>query len=203
MFLIFSNGPVLRVTPSATAPPATTCGYAVHEAVDNPVHAWITTVNLWIAKKFSIASPRTLAPRGGRGVELLPRRKRASPRGNSGNADGAGKPEPEAGGWPRRSARRSRRCQANRPAWIGRSSKAPSISYMEGALSYSARPTPPRPPTTRQQMVTVSARRSAVRSMPRQALERAARIGRHFERARRWGAVEDAEREHQAEKEAR
>jgi Arc/MetJ family transcription regulator len=33
--------------------------------------------------------------------------------------------------------------------------------------------------------------------------ERAARIGRHFERARRWGAVEDAEREHQAEKEAR
>lgn len=33
--------------------------------------------------------------------------------------------------------------------------------------------------------------------------ERAARIGRHFERAQRWGAVEDAEREHQAEKEAR
>ena len=33
--------------------------------------------------------------------------------------------------------------------------------------------------------------------------ERAARIGRHFERARRWGAVEDAEREHQAEKEGR
>ena len=33
--------------------------------------------------------------------------------------------------------------------------------------------------------------------------ERAARIGRHFERAQQWGAVEDAEREHQAEKEAR
>jgi Arc/MetJ family transcription regulator len=33
--------------------------------------------------------------------------------------------------------------------------------------------------------------------------ERAARIGRHFERAQNWGAVEDAEREHQAEKEAR
>jgi Arc/MetJ family transcription regulator len=33
--------------------------------------------------------------------------------------------------------------------------------------------------------------------------ERAARIGRHFERARHWGAVEDAEREHQAEKAAR
>jgi len=31
--------------------------------------------------------------------------------------------------------------------------------------------------------------------------ERAARIGRHFERARRWGAVEDAERLHRAEKE--
>jgi Arc/MetJ family transcription regulator len=30
--------------------------------------------------------------------------------------------------------------------------------------------------------------------------ERAARIGRHFERARAWGAVEDAERAHQAEK---
>lgn len=30
--------------------------------------------------------------------------------------------------------------------------------------------------------------------------ERAARIGRHFERARDWGAVEDAERLHQAEK---
>ena len=33
--------------------------------------------------------------------------------------------------------------------------------------------------------------------------ERAARIGRHFERARHWGAVEDAERRHQAEKDAR
>ena len=31
--------------------------------------------------------------------------------------------------------------------------------------------------------------------------ERAARIGRHFERARHWGAVEDAERLHRAEKE--
>ncbi|MER5440162.1 type II toxin-antitoxin system VapB family antitoxin [Streptomyces sp. NPDC002790] len=30
--------------------------------------------------------------------------------------------------------------------------------------------------------------------------ERAARIGRHFERARAWGAVEDAERLHQTEK---
>jgi hypothetical protein len=67
--------------------------------------------------------------------------------------EGAGKPEPEAGGWPRRSARRSRRCQANRPAWIGRSSEAPSISYMEGALSYCARLTRRRPPTTRQQIV--------------------------------------------------
>jgi Arc/MetJ family transcription regulator len=33
--------------------------------------------------------------------------------------------------------------------------------------------------------------------------ERAARIGRHFERARHWGAAEDAERLHQAEKDAR
>ncbi|MCT4356328.1 type II toxin-antitoxin system VapB family antitoxin [Streptomyces sp. Je 1-79] len=33
--------------------------------------------------------------------------------------------------------------------------------------------------------------------------ERAARIGRHFERARKWGAVEDAERLHQAEKGSR
>jgi Arc/MetJ family transcription regulator len=33
--------------------------------------------------------------------------------------------------------------------------------------------------------------------------ERAARIGRHFERARHWGAVEDAERLHRAEKDAR
>ncbi|MDH6704077.1 Arc/MetJ family transcription regulator [Kitasatospora sp. MAA19] len=33
--------------------------------------------------------------------------------------------------------------------------------------------------------------------------ERAARIGRHFERARHWGAVEHAERLHQAEKDAR
>jgi Arc/MetJ family transcription regulator len=33
--------------------------------------------------------------------------------------------------------------------------------------------------------------------------ERAARIGRHFERARRWRAIEDAERLHQAEKDAR
>ena len=33
--------------------------------------------------------------------------------------------------------------------------------------------------------------------------ERAARIGGHFERARNWGAVQDAERAHQAEKEAR
>lgn len=31
--------------------------------------------------------------------------------------------------------------------------------------------------------------------------ERAARIGRHFERARNWGAVEDAERLHDSEKE--
>ncbi|NKY12835.1 type II toxin-antitoxin system VapB family antitoxin [Streptomyces somaliensis DSM 40738] len=30
--------------------------------------------------------------------------------------------------------------------------------------------------------------------------ERAALIGRHFERAREWGAVEDAERLHEAEK---
>lgn len=30
--------------------------------------------------------------------------------------------------------------------------------------------------------------------------ERAARISRHFERARTWGAVEDAERAHRAEK---
>ncbi|WP_206305944.1 type II toxin-antitoxin system VapB family antitoxin [Streptomyces sp. RFCAC02] len=33
--------------------------------------------------------------------------------------------------------------------------------------------------------------------------ERAARIGRHFERAREWGAVEDAEALHRAEKHAR
>ncbi|WP_327162616.1 type II toxin-antitoxin system VapB family antitoxin [Streptomyces zaomyceticus] len=33
--------------------------------------------------------------------------------------------------------------------------------------------------------------------------ERAARIGRHFERARQWGAVEDAERRHEAEKDGR
>jgi hypothetical protein len=33
--------------------------------------------------------------------------------------------------------------------------------------------------------------------------ERAAHIGQHFERARHWGAVEDAERLHRAEKEAR
>ncbi|MFF7182852.1 type II toxin-antitoxin system VapB family antitoxin [Streptomyces sp. NPDC008121] len=33
--------------------------------------------------------------------------------------------------------------------------------------------------------------------------ERAARIGRHFDRARTWGAVEDAERLHQAEKDSR
>jgi Arc/MetJ family transcription regulator len=33
--------------------------------------------------------------------------------------------------------------------------------------------------------------------------ERAARIGRHFERARHWGAVEDAERRHSAEKAVR
>ena len=32
--------------------------------------------------------------------------------------------------------------------------------------------------------------------------ERAARIGRHFERARHRGAVEDAERVHQAEQDA-
>lgn len=31
--------------------------------------------------------------------------------------------------------------------------------------------------------------------------ERAARISRHFERASEWGAVEDAERLHRAEKE--
>jgi Arc/MetJ family transcription regulator len=31
--------------------------------------------------------------------------------------------------------------------------------------------------------------------------ERAARIGRHFDRARRWGALEDAERLHRTEKE--
>jgi Arc/MetJ family transcription regulator len=30
--------------------------------------------------------------------------------------------------------------------------------------------------------------------------ERAARIGRHFEQARHWGAVEDAARRHQREK---
>ncbi|MFJ5046828.1 MULTISPECIES: type II toxin-antitoxin system VapB family antitoxin [unclassified Streptomyces] len=33
--------------------------------------------------------------------------------------------------------------------------------------------------------------------------ERAARIGRHFERARDWAAVEDAERRHRAEKDGR
>ena len=33
--------------------------------------------------------------------------------------------------------------------------------------------------------------------------ERAARISRHFERAHHWGAVEDAERLHRAEKEQR
>ena len=33
--------------------------------------------------------------------------------------------------------------------------------------------------------------------------ERAARISRHFERAREWGAVEDAERRHEAEKRSR
>jgi len=33
--------------------------------------------------------------------------------------------------------------------------------------------------------------------------ERAARIGRHFERARHWGAVEDADQRHSAEKAAR
>ena len=33
--------------------------------------------------------------------------------------------------------------------------------------------------------------------------ERAARIARHFERARHWGALEDAERLHRTEKENR
>ncbi|MEU2239398.1 MULTISPECIES: type II toxin-antitoxin system VapB family antitoxin [Streptomyces] len=33
--------------------------------------------------------------------------------------------------------------------------------------------------------------------------ERAARIGHHFERARTWGAVEDAEQLHRAEKDGR
>jgi Arc/MetJ family transcription regulator len=33
--------------------------------------------------------------------------------------------------------------------------------------------------------------------------ERAARISRHFDRAREWGAVEDAERLHRAEKDSR
>ncbi|MFJ1731177.1 hypothetical protein [Streptomyces sp. NPDC088254] len=33
--------------------------------------------------------------------------------------------------------------------------------------------------------------------------ERAARISRHFERAREWGAVEDAERLHRAERHSR
>lgn len=33
--------------------------------------------------------------------------------------------------------------------------------------------------------------------------ERAARISRHFERARNWGAVEDAEQRHRAEKDGR
>lgn len=33
--------------------------------------------------------------------------------------------------------------------------------------------------------------------------ERAARIVKHFERARHWGAVQDAERRHRAEKSAR
>ena len=33
--------------------------------------------------------------------------------------------------------------------------------------------------------------------------ERAARIARHFDRAQHWGAVEDAERLHRAEKETR
>ena len=33
--------------------------------------------------------------------------------------------------------------------------------------------------------------------------ERAARISRHFERAQTWGAVEDAEQLHQAEKRTR
>ncbi|MFI1930279.1 type II toxin-antitoxin system VapB family antitoxin [Streptomyces sp. NPDC020330] len=33
--------------------------------------------------------------------------------------------------------------------------------------------------------------------------ERAARISHHFERARTWGAVEDAERRHRAEKDGR
>ena len=33
--------------------------------------------------------------------------------------------------------------------------------------------------------------------------ERAARIARHFERAQHWGALEDAERLHRAEKENR
>ncbi|GAB3487056.1 type II toxin-antitoxin system VapB family antitoxin [Nocardiopsis coralliicola] len=33
--------------------------------------------------------------------------------------------------------------------------------------------------------------------------ERAARIGRHFERAQDWGALDDAERLHQAEKHER
>ncbi|WP_406059228.1 type II toxin-antitoxin system VapB family antitoxin [Streptomyces sp. NBC_01077] len=33
--------------------------------------------------------------------------------------------------------------------------------------------------------------------------ERAARISRHFERARQWGAVEDADQRHKAEKDGR
>ena len=32
-----------------------TCGYAVNEAVDNPAHAWITAVIVWITKKISVA----------------------------------------------------------------------------------------------------------------------------------------------------
>ena len=34
---------------------AMSCGYAVNEAVDNPAHAWITTVIVWITKIISVA----------------------------------------------------------------------------------------------------------------------------------------------------
>jgi hypothetical protein len=41
-----------------------TCGYAVNEAVDNPAHAWITTVIVWITKKSQLLPPDACAARG-------------------------------------------------------------------------------------------------------------------------------------------
>ncbi len=115
----------------------------MNKQVDNLVYLRITGVVLWIvlwmAKLRELISYRVLRGRRISSRNTCTAKGGAAPGVTSGDAGGAGKPGNRAAAWPGVVGRRYRVGQATGRPMRLRPDKAPSISYMEGALLYLAR----------------------------------------------------------------